>query len=140
MSGMHQHAGADSRRPYVPMTIAELAEEIAGVVDAVPWRLIREFLVEFTHEEAWSQAGLLRNTPRSTGSQRWDAFVAALAEHLAFHQRLPCPTWTADPRRSLASAWFLSNLPAARAAAMETSPASFRRRLIFLDRGDLDTA
>lgn len=98
---------------------------------------MREFLVEFMHEEPPSQAVLLHDAPPPTGSQRWDAFVAALAEHLAFHHRLPCPGWTQEPQRSLSSAWFLSTLPAARAAAMETSPASFRRRLIFLNRADL---
>lgn len=130
------------QRHYTPMTIAELAQELAAVGDdeSVPWRLVREFLVEFCHEEPLTQAVLLRDMPHPTGSRRWDAFLAAIAEHLSFHHRLPCPAWTQEPDRSLPSAWFLTDLPAARAAAMETSPASFRRRLIFLDRSDLDVA
>lgn len=141
MTGEPPLAGSVAATPYAPMTMAELARALADVApDAVPWRLLREFVVEFIHEDPPTQAALLRDTPESTGSERWDAFVAALAEHLAFHHRLPCPRWTQDPQRSLTSAWFLSRLPAARAAAMETSPASFRRRVIFLDRGDLDVA
>ena len=122
------------------MSIADLAKDLTAVGNGarLPWRLVREFLVEFSHEDAKSQAALLHQVPPATGSTRWDAFLAALAEHLAFHGGFPCPGWTQEPKRSLPSAWFLSALPAARAAAMETSPASFRRRLIFIDRADLD--
>lgn len=126
---------------YMPMSIADLASELAETDDkSVPWRLLREFLLEFTFEDDTAKAALLSARPDPTGSQRWDAFLAALAEHLAFHHRLPCPPWAQDAAHSLTSAWFLSGLPAARAAAMETSPASFRRRLIFVDRRDLDVA
>ena len=124
------------------MAVGDLAEGLARVDPQapVPWRLIREFLIEFAHEDPEAQAALIATPPDATGSRRWDAFVAALAEHLAFHHRLLCPAWTQDENRSLASAWFLSDLPSARAAALETSPASFRRRLIFVDRADLTAA
>jgi hypothetical protein len=128
--------------PYRPMSIADLGRALATVRpdEPVPWRLIREFLLEFSHEEPASREALLRDPPPPTGSEHWDAFLAAVAEHLAFHHEVDCPAWTQDQRRSLTTAWFVSELPAARAAAMESSPASFRRRLIFLDRADLDVA
>ena len=135
--------GIDSpAQPYTPMSIADLGRELANVAPdgVVPWRLIREFLVEFSHEEPLHQADLLRDPPPDTGSERLNAFLAALAEHLSFHHDVRCPAWTQEEQRSLSTAWFVSGLPAARAAAMETSPASFRRRLIFLDRADLDVA
>lgn len=123
------------------MSLADLAGQLPrDGATPFPWRWIREFLVEFKHEDGPAQAGLLVERPRPTGSRRFDAFLAALAEHLAFHHALPCPSWTQAPERSLDSAWFITDLPSARAAAMETSPASFRRRLIFIDRNDLTTA
>lgn len=142
MSGGQPAPGSAAQQPYTPMTIAELGQALAELPDetAVPWRVVREFLVEFFHEEPTRQAVLLRDPPSHTGSERWDAFLAALAEHLAFHHQVRCPAWTQEEKRSLRTAWFTSSLPAARAAAMETSPASFRRRLIFLDRADLDVA
>jgi hypothetical protein len=126
---------------YRPMSMAELAGRLPrDNGKPFPWRWIREFLVEFEHENSSTQATLLVKPPPPTGSRPFDAFLAALAEHLAFHHALPCPRWTQEPERSLDSAWFVTELPAARAAAMETSPASFRRRLIFIDRDDLATA
>ncbi|MDP9405707.1 MAG: hypothetical protein M3O86_03775, partial [Actinomycetota bacterium] len=96
-------------------------------------------LEEFRHEDRASQQRLIADEPPPVAA-RWDALLAALAEHLAFHRRLRCPPWTQQGQRFLSTAWFLSELPAARTAALETSPASFRRRLIFLDRGDLEVA
>ena len=122
------------------MSLADLAGQLPrDSATPFPWRWIREFLVEFEHEDRPAQTALLLEPP-PTEFRRFDAFLAALAEHLAFHHALPCPSWTEASERSLDSAWFVTDLPAARAAAMETSPASFRRRLIFIDRNDLTTA
>ncbi|MDQ3538325.1 MAG: hypothetical protein M3415_05975 [Actinomycetota bacterium] len=120
------------------MTAAGLAEQLRAATDPrVRWRLVREFLEEFRQEPLPHRQRLLDDRPAPV-DPRWDAFLGALVEHLVFHARLHCPEWTLEEQRFLSAAWFLSDLPAARAAAMETSPASFRRRGILLDRGDLD--
>lgn len=125
---------------YRPMSLGLLANELADETDdARRWRLVREFLEEFRHAAPESQAALLTEEP-ATVNARWDALLAALAEHLAFHHDLGCPTWVEGRNRFLHQAWFFTTLPAGRAAAMETSPASFRRRGVFLDRSDLETA
>ena len=127
--------------PYRPMTVAELAIHIREAASPqLRWRLVREFLEEFKHEAGQSRQALLTEPPPPTADVRWDALLGAIAEHLAFHDALRCPAWALDESRFLLSAWFLSDLPSVRAAAMETSPASFRRRAIFLERSDLDSA
>ncbi|MDP9405333.1 MAG: hypothetical protein M3O86_01860 [Actinomycetota bacterium] len=73
------------------MTVAALAEHLRDADSAeVRWRLVREFLEEFRHEDRASQQRLIADEPPPVAA-RWDALLAALAEHLAFHRRLRCP-------------------------------------------------
>jgi hypothetical protein len=74
---------------------------------------------------------------KSPGS-RVDALLAAVAEHLAFHHRVAAPLWCLDPSRRVAAAWFPIDLPSLRVRGLVTSPASFARRGIYIDRADLD--
>lgn len=80
----------------------------------------------------------LDHEPRLTGNRRADALVAAVAEHVAFHRDAEIPRWTQHPLRSLASAWYPVDLPSIRTRAYVASPVSFARRLIYIDRLDLE--
>ncbi|MGH8897956.1 MAG: helix-turn-helix domain-containing protein [Egibacteraceae bacterium] len=131
---------ADQGASYQPMTLADLAVHLnSSGEETRRWRLFREFLKEFRHAPAAHRAALLATEP-SPVDHRWDALLAAVAEHLAWHHGLRCPEWTHEPSRFLCRFWFTSALPTARVAALETSPAAFRRRGIFLDRSELDAA
>lgn len=127
---------------YRPMTMADLGYHIAASLSDEPKvrRLVLEFLTEYEDAGLISHQGLLDPEPAPTGDRRWDAFLAALAEHLAFHDGLSCPAWVGAPERFLDRWWFLSNTPSARAEAMVTAPASFLRRGVFIERRDLDRA
>lgn len=120
--------------PYAPMTLAELGRWLRRHRDD-PQRCLRyclEFLDEYRDASPADRRRLLSREPRSTGEPRWDAFLAALGEHLAFHEGMAIPVWTRRPNRFLPSAWFLSTLPSARAAAFSESPPAFKRRGIFV--------
>jgi hypothetical protein len=66
------------------MTLAELAGRLAQTTDGkVRWKLVCEFLEEYRWEPAGVQPLLLRDEPAPVGDERWDALLAALAEHLA---------------------------------------------------------
>lgn len=112
---------------YRPMTLAELAGYFrgAGQGDDRRWRLIAEFLEEYRHEPADVRRDLLKAEPSSTGDDRWDVFLAALAEHLAAR----------DGRF-----WFPFNTPAARVDAIVHAPAAFRRRGVFVAPQELEVA
>jgi len=127
---------------YRPMAVAELATHIAGALDedATVRRLVLEFLTEYADTALESRQSLLDAKPASTSDRRWDAFLGALAEHLAFHDGLTCPPWATAPERFLDRWWFLSNTPTGRAEAMVAAPASFMRRGVFIERRDLERA
>lgn len=81
---------------------------------------------------------LTSSEPPPTGDSRYDALLAAIAEHLASRYGSPGPLWSCTLERFLVEGpWWVSPLPSARAHAMLWTPASFRRRGIYLDRHDL---
>jgi hypothetical protein len=68
----------------------------------------------------------------------FDAYLGALSEHLAIRYELAVPPWTQRPSRFLDRFWFVSPVPGFRAIAVAQSPASFRRRAIFIARGSME--
>lgn len=103
-------------------------------------RLVLEFVEEYRWEPRDQQAVLLDARPESTGDQKYDALLAALAEHLAYHSDLSVPDWAYDDDRFLDQWWFPVDLPAVRADALVHSPGAFRIRGIFIGSGALDRA
>jgi hypothetical protein len=124
---------------YQAMTAAGLAGYLASAKqDSERWRFVAEFLEEYRHEPQPERARLLAQEPPSTGDQRWDVFLAALAEHLAARDERGEPAW-AEQRR-LRTFWFPFDTRAARADAIVHSPAAFRRRGIFVAPQELEVA
>lgn len=99
-------------------------------------RLVFEFL-RGASDDGHPLKTLVAATPASTGDQRYDAMLAAIAEHLCVQQQIDTPSWALQPKRFLDRAWWVSDLPSARAQALVNSPASFRRRGVMIDRRDL---
>jgi transcriptional regulator with XRE-family HTH domain len=124
---------------YAPMTLIVLAGHLAKTdADPLRWRLIAEFLEEYRHEPVDERAALLHEEPPTTGNERWDVFLAALAEHLAARDERGVSAWTT--RRRLEVFWFPFNTPAARVDALVHAPASFRSRGIFVAPQELGVA
>jgi hypothetical protein len=124
---------------YQAMTVAGLAGHLAPAQgDDQRWRLVAEFLEEYRHEPDTERARLLAEEPPPTGDQRWDVFLAALAEHLAARDGRGEPAW-AEQRR-LRTFWFPFDTRAARADAIVHAPAAFRRRGIFVAPQELEVA
>lgn len=123
------------------MTLTELGEAIAAEVAAnggdmeSVWIQVKEFREEARHEDSSTQDRLLASEPAPTGDERWDVFLAALAEHVAMEQDLPAPSWSRQ--RFLARFWFPFDTPFARTDAIVHAPPAFRRRNIFLHPAEL---
>jgi hypothetical protein len=79
----------------------------------------------------------IRARARPTGDARADAYLGALAEHLAATHGLERPAWAVEPERFLDRFWFVSAVPGFRALAIAQAPAAFRRRGIFIAQGAL---
>jgi hypothetical protein len=117
-------------------TLALVSERVRSGEDLL--FAVREFLDEFTllpHDDLKARA--IRERPLPTGEPGGDAYLGALAEHLAITHGLDRPAWALDPERFLDSFWFVSAVPGFRALALVESPAAFRRRGVFIAEGAL---
>lgn len=123
------------------------AERLTETLDGVARRVlagadfhlaVREFLDEFAlHAEDRTRAAAIAARPADTGDPRWDAYLGALAEHLAAAHGLKRPAWAVEPGRFLDRFWFQSDVPGFRAIAIAQAPAAFRRRGIFVPERSL---
>ncbi|HZV72590.1 MAG TPA: hypothetical protein VFF79_02635 [Conexibacter sp.] len=98
---------------------------------------VRELLDEFAlrgRDDLRAQA--LAEEPASV-DPHVDAYLGALAEHLARTHALPVPAWAQSAERVLDHMWFPGVAPGFRPTALRESPAAFRRRGIFIARGAL---
>lgn len=116
----------------------KLAALLLGADESLRWRLVAEFLEEYRWESVDSRFPLLEAEPPSTGDERWDVFLAALAEHLAARDGRGAPAWAET--RSMRQFWFPFNTRAARVDALVHAPASFRRRGVYVAPQELGVA
>jgi hypothetical protein len=124
---------------YRPMTLADLAGRLAQTADGkVRWKLVWEFLEEYRWEPASVQPSLVLDEPTPVGDERWDALLAALAEHLAAQHDLAPPQWAES--RVLRRPWFPAELRIQRAEALVWAPAAFRKHGVYLSARDLEAA
>ncbi|MEQ4303927.1 hypothetical protein ABNF97_21520 [Plantactinospora sp. B6F1] len=128
----------DRVAPYEALTLERLGALLVGADEARRWRLVAEFLEEYRWEPAPSRTDLLTKEPDPTGDERWDVFLAALAEHLSAKDGRGAPQWVET--RSLRRFWFPFNTRAARVDAMVHAPAAFRRRGVYVAAQELNVA
>lgn len=132
-----QGARTDRTPPLSALSLTDTAEAIRGRSDD---RTRLRIFFEFTRgaDEARAAAlSLITDEPPFTGDIRYDALLAAAAEHVCARYGVAAPLWTTAADRFLTSAWWVSPLPSARTYALVFTPAAFRRHGIYLDRHDL---
>jgi hypothetical protein len=121
------------------MTVADLAAYLSQTTDEkTRWKTFWEFLEEYRWESPATQTALLMDDPPPVGDERWDALLAALAEHLAAKHDLAPPGWT--ELRVLGRPWFPAELRVQRADALVHAPAAFRKHGVYLAAADLEAA
>lgn len=140
MLGSRTHVSSGAAvTSYQPMTLADLGRRLARLDDTrTRWKLAWEFLEEYRWEPDDVQPSLLQDEPPATGDERWDALLAALAEHLAAQHDLAAPVWTEI--RVLQRPWFPAELETQRADALVWAPAAFRKHGVYLSARDLEAA
>jgi hypothetical protein len=117
-------------------TLAGVALRAAGGEDF--HHAVREFLDEFAlRGDDGSRAEAIAERPQPTDDPRHDAYLGALAEHLAATHRLSRPPWSVEPDRFLDRFWFVSEVPGFRALSIAQAPAAFRRRGVFVPERSL---
>jgi hypothetical protein len=95
----------------------------------------REFLDAF-YANADERQAALRDRPEGMDPIR-DAYLAALAEHLARSFGLPVPEWSEMHGNALNRPFFAGGLDSLNAILTVESPAAFRRRLLFISKDAL---
>ena len=117
-----------------PDSLAEVARRTRTDEQAFDPAL-REFL-DYFYSTPQARQAAIRERPEPVGAIH-DAYVAAVAEHLALQYGLDVPDWTEEPGRSLKQPFFSGGLESLKATLLVESPTAFRRRLIFVSANAL---
>lgn len=122
---------ADTKRPR---TLHEVSRRAAAGEQAFDPAL-REFLDTFYANPDAREAALSMR-PLTLDALR-DAYLAAVAEHLARWYGLAIPEWSESYGMGLKRPFFAGGLESLKAVLFVQSPTAFRRRLLFVSKDAL---
>jgi hypothetical protein len=117
-----------------PATLEEVAARTLGGEPFDP--LLREFLDTFYSGNSDTMDHAIGAAPARIDPVH-DAYLAAVAEHLALRFGRPIPQWVEQPDRFLAKPFFAGGLETLKAILLVESPLAFRRRQIFVSANAL---
>jgi len=121
-----------------PQSLSDVAARTLGGEPFDP--LLREFLDTFyALSDADRMAASLARAPASLDPIH-DAYLAAVAEHLALRFGVASPQWSEEPSRFLTKPFFAGGFESLKATLLVESPLAFRRRLIFVSANALSRA
>ena len=130
----------DWRRPHSLAEVVEGSETAAEIGDNLEDFLDHLNLLVKQRTPRRKLAEVIRREPPGTGVAVQDAYLAAVAAHLAAKLRLPAPRWADKPGRRLKRPWFALPDAWARAWLLRDSPAAFRERNLFTEENPLRRA
>jgi len=117
-----------------PRSLREVASRVNnGEQDFDP--AVLEFLDTFYTHPALREASI-SDRPELIDALR-DAYLAAVAEHLARSYGLPIPDWTETQGNDLHRPFFAGGLESLKGILVAESPTAFRRRLLFISKNAL---
>jgi hypothetical protein len=119
-----------------PPTLRDVSRRAAAGVQKFDPAL-REFLDDFYSYPERRDAAIA-DEPLLLDDDIKDAYLAAVAEHLAARFGLEVPGWAEHHGRPLKRAFFAGGLESLKAILTVESPAAFRRRLLFVSKNALD--
>jgi hypothetical protein len=124
-----------------PWTLAEVAQfTVSGEsFDLCIANFLDEFYAAPNAARLSTEPNLLAPVLADPGRVQ-DAYLAAVAEHLAYTHGFPIPSWVGDKNRKLHRPWFASQLAGLRAVLILESPAAFRARNLFVSENALSRA
>ena len=117
-----------------PKTLVEVARRVKNGEQKID-TAVREFLDSF-YAYPELRASALTDPPELIDALR-DAYLAAVAEHLARSYGLAVPEWTETQGNDLHRPFFAGGLESLKAVLLAESPTAFRRRLLFVSKDAL---
>ncbi|HXX24646.1 MAG TPA: hypothetical protein VEO19_15985 [Terriglobia bacterium] len=121
-----------------PTSLKETVDRIIGGQNWVD--ALSEFLDEFYTSGPAERQRMIGEQPKLMDIAFRDAYIGAVAEHLARRWGLEIPAWADDPRRFLNQPHFPEYMGFAKPVFLRDSPMAFRRRLIFTEAEPLRRA
>jgi hypothetical protein len=117
------------------MTLAGAGARVAAGVE------LRAAVADFLDDLRWARDHVdvvqrINDEPELVDAHT-DAYLGALAEHVAGWHGVVVPAWTRGRARFLDHFWWPSRTVGLQARALVESPAAFRRRGIFIGRTTL---
>jgi hypothetical protein len=123
--------------PWTTPRPASLEEVATRTVAGEPFDpLLREFLDSFYIGGRDRMEPAIAGTPARIAPIH-DAYLAAVAEHLALRFGLKVPPWVDEPHRFLVKPFFAGGMESLKATLLVESPLAFRRRQIFVSANAL---
>ena len=119
---------------YAPMIVREESRP-----DGIAERMLIGDLPRRFHEltPELRRKALVRPAP-STGWPDWDAYLAAVVEHIAMLHDLEPPEWTQRPELFLDTPWVTTSNSIIRTRSLLYPPPAFARHGVFPDPKELD--
>jgi hypothetical protein len=121
----------DQKRPTTLREVVRRAKSGTQEFDLA----LREFLDSF-YSSPQLRAAAVAGRPELM-DELHDAYVAAVAEHLARSFALPVPEWTETQGNDLRKPFFAGGLESLKGVLVAESPTAFRRRLLFVSKDAL---
>ena len=120
-------------------TLAKYVPTLRDADEGFRQRLVlNDFGMVFQHATRDERVVLLAAEPEPF-DPRWDAFLAAYAEHLAYHADIAAPSWVFSPHRHLREFWYPGpRFPHERARTILTTPAAFEAHGIWFPARELE--
>lgn len=117
-----------------PVTIQEVAQRCKSGAQSFDTAIL-EFL-DFFYTNTNLRAASIEGRPEKIDAVR-DAYLAAVAEHLARSYGLTIPDWTEEQGNELHYPFFSGGLESLKGVLVAESPTSFRRRMLFVSKDAL---
>ncbi len=103
-------------------------------------RMLFGFADDFRGSSRAGRLSLITERPPLTGTARFDAAMAGVAEFFAAESGLMAPAWVDDPERFVQPWWFVTSRTAFHAYVLAHTPAVIARHGVFMAREVFDRA
>jgi hypothetical protein len=120
------------RRPRTLLEVAERAQQGEQAFDPA----LREFL-DYFYANPKGRARAIAEAPPLLDNDVQDAYLAAVAEHLARCYDIDVPAWSETRGLTLQRPFFAGGLESLKAVLTVESPTAFRRRMLFVSKDAL---
>lgn len=128
-----------TRAPSTAAVGAAIQHELRAGHEPIAFRHVIQLSDDLRRAEPALAVALCVQPPAPTGSDRYDALLAALVEHRLRARHLPVPTWVREPQRTLPWPTPLLDSDWYRELSDATALPAFRTHNILIPAGELDS-